>query len=130
MKGQIQYTPVFCFLLSTVHLFRENIAAQGRSGLTARKIIPATYPRPKMGGDILTALQVSRATGISPNTVYAHLRRGYLKGVQPGAGERWYIRPIDCIEWAQICFNAGGITMRPPDYIRGFIEAFHSGELH
>ena len=78
----------------------------------------------------MTALQVSRATGISPNTVYAHLRRGYLKGVQRGVGERWYIRPIDCIEWAQICFNAGGITMRPPDYIRGFIETFYSGELH
>ena len=71
----------------------------------------------------MTVKEVSCATGVSLQTVYAHLHSGDLAG--EWTGSRWEIPAGEVVDWARWMWQLGRCLQFPPDYTMGFIKNFN-----
>lgn len=71
----------------------------------------------------MTVKEVSCATGVSLQTVYAHLHNGALAGEWNGS--RWTIPAWECVVWSNWLWRQGRVLQFPPPYAQRFIEHFN-----
>lgn len=73
-------------------------------------------------GVAMTTKDLEQATGISRQTIYSHINRGWLDARM--IGNRYDITPSEAIQWANWCWMRGSVDMCPPEAAEGFIKHF------
>lgn len=71
----------------------------------------------------MTTKDLEQATGISRQTIYNHINRGWLDACM--VGSRWNISPGEAMQWARWCWESGKIYMYPPYRVKDYIHTFY-----